>query len=136
MKSMKVILGMGCDRGTSQQTLESAIDLALKEAKLSRDVVHALATIDKKDDEVALLDLSSEYDWPLNFYSAEQLAKVDVPNPSEVVRKYMGTPAVSEAAAILAANTDMKDLIIEKMKYLGSDGKNATVSIVRMQHEQ
>jgi len=133
---MKVILGMGCDRGTSQQTLESAIDLALKEAKLSRDVVHALATIDKKDDEVALLDLSSEYDWPLNFYSAEQLAKVDVPNPSEVVRKYMGTPAVSEAAAILAANTDMKDLIIEKMKYLGADGKNATVSIVRMQHEQ
>jgi len=133
---MKVILGMGCDRGTSQQTLELAIDLALKEANLSRDVVHALATIDKKDDEVALLDLSSEYGWPLNFYSAEQLAKVDVPNPSEVVRKYMGTPAVSEAAAILAANTDMKDLIIEKMKYLGADGKNATVSIVRMQHEQ
>lgn len=132
---MKVILGMGCDRGTAQQTLESAIDLALQEAKLTREAVHALATIDKKNDEVALLSLSSEHDWPLNFYSAEQLAEVEVPNPSEVVRKYMGTPAVAEAAAMLAANTDMKDLIIEKLKYLGDDRKNATVSIVRMHNE-
>ncbi len=132
---MKVILGMGCDRGTVQQTLESAIDLALQEAKLTRDAVHSMATIDKKNDEVALLSLSSEHDWPLNFYSAEQLAEVEVPNPSEVVRKYMGTPAVAEAAAILAANTDMKDLIIEKFKYLGEDKKNATVSIVRMNNE-
>lgn len=128
---MKVILGMGCDRGTSQETLETVIDLALQEANLSRDAVQALATIDKKNDEIALLALSSEHGWPLNFYSAEQLAQVEVPNPSEVVRKYMGTPAVAEAAAILAANTDMQDLIIEKMKYLGADKKNATVSIVK-----
>jgi len=133
---VKVILGMVGDRGTSQQTLESAIDLALQEANLVRDNVYALATIDKKNDEVALLSLSSEYNWPLNFYSAKQLAVVDVPNPSEVVRKYMGTPAVAEAAAMLAANTDIKDLIVEKFKYLGEDKKNATVSIVRIQNEQ
>lgn len=114
---------MGCDRGTSQKTLESTIDLALQEAGLTRQAVHALATIDKKDDEVALLSLSSEHGWPLNFYSAKQLAEVEVPNPSEVVRKYMGTPAVAEAAAMLAANTDIKDLIIEKIKYHGEDKK-------------
>lgn len=133
---MKVILGMGCDRGTSRKTLEMAIDLALGEAKLSRGSVYALATIDKKNDEVALLSLSSKHGWPLHFYSAEQLAVIEVPNPSEVVRKYMGTPAVAEAAAILAANTDMKDLIVEKIKYLGEDKKNATVSIVRIHNEQ
>ena len=132
---MKVILGLGCDRGTAQHTLESAIDLALQQAKLTRDAVHALATIDKKNDEASLLSLSSEHNWPLNFYSADQLAVVEVPNPSEVVRRHMGTPAVAESAAILAADTNMNDLIIEKLKYLGEDKKNATVSIVRMRNE-
>lgn len=130
-----MILGMGCDRGTSQQTLETTVDLALQEANLSRDSIHALATIDNKNDEAALLSFSSEHGWPLNFYSAEQLSAVEVPNPSEVVRKYMGTPAVAEAAAMLAANTGMENLIVEKVKYRGADDKNATVSIVRIHNE-
>jgi len=135
MITEKIILGMGCDRGTPLQTLETAIDLALKAAGLSRNAVTALATIDKKNDEVALLSLSSKHQWPLHFYTAEQLSQVNVPNPSEVVLKYMGTPAVAEAAALLAAKTDMNDLIIEKFKYRGEDKKNATVSIVRLQNE-
>ncbi len=129
---MKVILGMGCDRGTPQATLEAAIDLALGSIDLARDTIMSLATIDKKNDEVALLALSKEHNWPLHFFTAKQLALVDVPNPSEVVRKFMGTPAVSEAAAILAANTDMSDLLVEKFKHKGADGKNATVSIVKL----
>nr|MBP7489379.1 cobalamin biosynthesis protein [Azospira sp.] len=52
-----------------------------------------------------------------------------VPNPSETVRKYTGTPSVSEAAALLAAGTDMSRLLIEKHKLRGPDGRNATVSI-------
>jgi len=132
---MKVILGIGCDRGTLLQTLETTVDLALQEAGLGRDSVQSLATIDKKNDEVALLSLSSAHDWPLIFYSADQLAAVEVPNPSEVVRKFMGTPAVAEAAAMLAANTGIEDLIVEKIKYRGTDGKNATVSIVRTHNE-
>ncbi|MCF6211095.1 MAG: cobalamin biosynthesis protein [Gammaproteobacteria bacterium] len=133
---MKVILGMGCDRGTSQQTLETTVDLALQEAGLARDAIHALATIDKKNDEAALLAFSAEHGWPLNFYSAAQLSTVEVPNPSEVVRKYMGTPAVAEAAAMLAANTGIENLLLEKIKYRGVDNKNATVSIVRLHNDQ
>ena len=41
----------------------------------------------------------------------------------------MGTPAVAEAAALLAANGRMEDLVLEKFKFRGPDGKNATVSI-------
>jgi len=60
---------------------------------------------------------------------------VPVPNPSAVVMKYMGTPAVAEAAAMLAAKTTVKNLILEKHKYLGDDKKNATVSIARIENE-
>ncbi|MCK5190543.1 MAG: cobalamin biosynthesis protein, partial [Methylococcales bacterium] len=62
---------------------------------------------------------------------AKQLAEVKVPSPSAVVLKYMGTPSVSEAAAILAADADMSHLLVEKFKLRGADGKNATVSVVK-----
>lgn len=129
---MKVVLGIGCDRGTPLQTLEDVIDSALSSIKLNRQNVQQLATIDKKNDEKAILQLAERYQWPINFYSAEQLAKVEVPSPSAVVLKYMGTPSVSEAAAILDANTNMSNLLVEKFKYRGADGKNATISIVKI----
>ena len=131
---MKVVLGIGCDRDISQHTLETAVDQALALINQPRTAIMALATIDRKCDEVALLALAAEHGWSLHLYSAKQLSEVPVPNPSAVVEKYMGTPAVAEAAALLAAQTDCQDLLLEKHKYRGSDNKNATVSIVRLRH--
>ena len=130
-EKMELILGIGCDRGAVLETLTTAVDLALASIHQQRDAVVALASIDKKNDEESLLVLAEQQGWPLHFFSAEQLAQVEVPNPSAVVLKYMGTPAVAEAAAMLAAQTGMDDLLVEKHKYLGADGKNATVSIVK-----
>lgn len=129
---MRVALGIGCDRGASLQTLQTTVAQALAQAGLTHNAVAVCASIDKKNDEVALLQLCEQQGWPLQFYTAAQLAEVTVPNPSEVVRKYMGTPAVAEAAAILAARTDMTGLLVEKFKHCGADGKNATVSIARL----
>jgi len=125
-------LGIGCDRGTSLETLETAVEQALAATGKTIDQVQQLATIDKKQDEAGILQLAEKNAWPLYFFSAEQLSRVEVPSPSAVVLKYMGTPSVSEAAAILAARTDQSDLLLEKYKYRGTDNKNATVSIVRM----
>lgn len=130
---IKVMVGMGCDRNVSLQTLEIALSQALQRANLKPDSIAGLASIDKKNDEIALLELARKNGWQLHFFTAEELAKVPVPNPSEVVRKYMGTPAVAEAAALLAAKTQMQNLLIEKHKYLGDDGKNATVSIAKIE---
>ena len=129
---MRVALGIGCDRNAALQTLQNAVAQALAQAGLTHKAVTVCASIDKKNDEVALLQLCQQRGWPLQFYTAAQLAEVEVPNPSEVVRKYMGTPAVAEAAALLAAHTDMTGLLVEKFKHCGADGKNATVSIARV----
>jgi len=126
---MKVILGLGCDRNTLLSTLRTAVEQALTLIGLDKAAVAGAASIDKKNDEVAILQLADEHDWPLYFFTAQQLAQVPVPNPSETVRKYMGTPAVAEAAALLAADADMHALLLEKYKYRGEDDKNATVSI-------
>jgi len=54
-----------------------------------------------------------------------------VPNPSETVLRYTGTPSVSEAAALLAARAAMPSLLVEKHKTRGADGRHATVSVAR-----
>lgn len=130
-----VVLGLGCDRGTSQETLATAVAQCLTQAGLNYAAVRALATIDKKSDEPGLLSLAAQLGLSLTFYTAEDLARVPVPNPSATVMKYMGTPAVAEAAALLAAQTDASQLIVEKYKYRGADGKHATVSVARIKHE-
>ena len=128
----RVVLGLGCDRGAALESVQTAVCQALAMASLDESAVQALATIDRKSDEEAFLSLSQSMGWPLIFYPAEALAQVSVPNPSEVVRRYMGTPAVAEAAALLAAGGD---LLLEKHKYLGDDLKNVTVSIASVKDE-
>ena len=126
---MKIALGLGCDRGTPAATLEQAVAEALAACGAGWAQVAAAASIDLKADEAGLLELAARQGWVLRFYPAAELAQVPVPHPSENVRKYTGTPSVSEAAALLAAGTDMSRLLIEKHKLRGPDGRNATVSI-------
>ena len=129
---MKIALGLGCDRGTPAATIALCISEALSACGASLADVQATASIDLKADEIGLLQVIQENGWACTFYPAAVLAAVDVPNPSETVRKYTGTPSVSEAAALLAAHANQTHLIIEKHKLRGPDGRNATVSIARM----
>lgn len=126
-------VGLGCDRGVALDTVREAVRAALEQAGADAGQVVAAASITIKQDEAALLALAQEQGWPLAFYAPEELAQVAVPNPSEAVRKYTGTPSVSEAAALLAAgpHTPMTALVVEKHKHRGADGRNATVSIAR-----
>lgn len=126
-------VGLGCDRGVLLDTVRDAVLAALAAAGARPDQVAAAASIALKRDEAAFLALAREQGWPLHFYEAHELAAVPVPNPFETVRRYTGTPSVSEAAALLAAGPDapMSALVVEKHKHRGADGRNATVSIAR-----
>lgn len=44
---MRVMLGVGCDRGTPLETLETAVAQALNRAGLGAEAVRGIATIDK-----------------------------------------------------------------------------------------
>ena len=79
-------------------------------------------TIDVKADEPFVQLLKEGYDEKVEFFTAEQLATVEVPNPSDAVAKHVGTPSVCEAAAILGSNHGK--LIVPKIK-----GKNFTVAL-------
>lgn len=129
---MKVVLGLGCDRGTPEVTVRQAIDEALAVLELAHSDVEATASIDLKSDEAGLISAVRACGWPIRFYPASVLAAVEVPNPSETVRRYTGTPSVAEAAALLCAGVDHSHLLLEKHRLRGPDGRNATVSIARI----
>ena len=61
---------------------------------------------------------------------------VEVPNPSETVRKYTGTPSVSEAAAILAAGADQSHLIIENTSCAARTGATPPSPLRGLPHER
>ena len=79
-------------------------------------------TIDVKADEPFVHLLREQDHEEVVFFTAEQLAAVEVPNPSDTVKKHVGTPSVCEAAAILGSNHGK--LIVPKIK-----GKNFTVAL-------
>ena len=83
---------------------------------------HRYCTIDVKEDEEFCSMLEYDYEEEVVFFTAEQLAQVEVPNPSATVQKHVGTPSVCEAAAILGSNHGK--LIIPKVK-----GKNWTAAL-------
>ena len=78
-------------------------------------------TIDVKANE-PFIDELRMYNETVQFFTAEELAAVEVPNPSDTVMKHVGTPSVCEAAAILGSNHGQ--LIIPKIK-----GKNWTAAL-------
>ena len=79
-------------------------------------------TIDVKKEEEFCAMLVDDLGEELVFYTAEELAKVEVPNPSKTVEKHVGTPSVCEAAAILGSNHGK--LIVPKVK-----GRNWTAAL-------
>lgn len=83
---------------------------------------HRFCTIDVKKDEPFVDLLAQDYQKEVKFFTAQELSAVEVPNPSTVVQKYVGTPSVCEAAAILGSNHGK--LIIPKVK-----GKNWTAAL-------
>lgn len=95
-----VVLGVGCEAGVSRLEVAHAVDGALQVAGLSALSVGVVATLDRKTSEPALQELCAQRGWQLRGYTAEQLRGVEVPTPSAIVDRSVGTPSVSEAAAL------------------------------------
>lgn len=87
------------------------------------ECIRSICTIDIKAEEPVIQKFQDEqYGLELKLYSAEELAKVDVPTPSQTVANHVGTPSVCEAAALLASNHGK--LLLPKIK-----GKNYTLAV-------
>jgi len=96
-----LLVGVGASRGAPAEEIGQLIDGTLAELGLSPRAVRHIATADVKAGEPGLLAAAAGRGWPVVTFPAGRLAAVPVPNPSEVVRRAVGTPSVAEAAALV-----------------------------------
>ena len=90
----------------------------LEAQNLSPLAIRHYATINLKADEPVVKQLQADGQEVL-FFTADQLNEVEVPTPSDTVAQHVGTPSVSEAAALLASNHGT--LLIPKQKSTDKD---------------
>jgi cobalt-precorrin 5A hydrolase len=127
-----LVLGIGCDRDTPADLVERGVAALLDRHGLSSKSVKAVATVDRKQDEVALLALCERHGWPLRTFTAAELDVVPgIENPSEMVQKHVGTRGVCEPAALLAAGAER--LVVPKQIYTEPGaGRSMTLAVARV----
>ena len=108
-----VVLGVGCERGIPLAALEDGLEHFLRQAGYARASITALASLDRKADETAMVELAQRSGWQTFFYGAGELAQVTgIARPCWLVERCVGTPGVAEPAALLAAQAQR--LLAEK----------------------
>jgi len=127
-----LVLGLGCDSLTPVELVERGIKSTLAKYKLDIRCIKAIASVDKKSTEPAFLNLKEKYNWEFIIYTAFELdALQNIPNPSETVKKFVGTKGVAEPSAILASGA--KDLLIEKQIYKEPEiPRSMTIAVARI----
>ncbi len=120
-----LVVGLGCNRGTSSGEILEAVKMTFEKHGLALASIRNFATTQLKEDEAGFLELARMLDRRFAHYSKEELSSfASLPNPSEIVKKYVGSPGVAEPAAMLSAG--VTELIVPKQKFT-----NVTVAVAR-----
>ena len=110
-----LVVGLGYHQGVSPSHIEEAVGQLLSEHGLSLKSIRNVATIDVKQGEASLSHLAQAKSLNVEFFSAPALAEVDFPSPpSSMAHKWVGTPSVCEAAALLSSGAS--SLLVPKTK--------------------
>jgi cobalt-precorrin 5A hydrolase len=120
-----LVVGIGLHWDTSRETIESGVMAVFNEKGLALKSVRNIASVDRGARVKGLDEFAAQHGMPVHIYKKEDLAKVEVPNPSQAVQKFEGTASVSEASAILDSKGE---LVVQKQKF----PPNLTVAVCRV----
>lgn len=109
----KVAVGIGlAHEAEPAEDIISDINALIASNGIMREACR-FATIDLKSNEPVVRRMMADGDG-FTFFTASQLAEINVPTPSDVVARHVGTPSVSEAAALLLAGGG--EMLMKKQK--------------------
>jgi len=95
-------LGVGCRKETSAEMLEAGLERFCRERGILPEAIRSAASIDLKSGEKGLLRFCRGHDWPIRFYTADELRRAEGHfSGSEFVRSVAGVDNVCERAAVL-----------------------------------
>ncbi|MBA2812199.1 precorrin-3B C(17)-methyltransferase [Streptomyces sp. KM273126] len=124
-----LVVGVGASKGAPVDEVLGLVEGALRDAGLSVRSVAEVATVDAKAGEPGIVGAAERLGVPVVTYTAQELAKVTVPNPSDAPLAAVGTPSVAEASALVRGG----ELLVPKRKSGRADGRPAmaTCAVVR-----
>ena len=110
LPAKKIVIGVGCERGTEPEELISLVRKTLAENEIAEERVVLVASLDLKSDEPAVHALAaylseiSGVECPARFFDAATLEAQtpNLKNPSEIVFQEVGCHGVAEGAALAA----------------------------------
>lgn len=119
LRPKNLILGLGCNRGTSVEEIENNVKTVFKDNNLSLMSIDSIATINLKGDEKGIREFAEKYKLKILTYTPEELNEVVNLNPSDfciskTVLKATGAKGVAEPAAKLASEGGK--LLVPKQK--------------------
>lgn len=124
-------VGIGFDKGVESKEIYDFLVGIFDSHRLSLKSIKTISTVDvKKEDE----EFRKFSDMARNilgvdvfFVEKHKLSSIEVKNPSEQARKYLGIPSVSEACALFCAKNGK--LLVEKQKTRSKNGSGITLAV-------
>ena len=113
----RVCLGLGASRNCPEVEMQALVQKGLAEAGVAPDAVSGVYSVDLKTDEVAILAVADTLGRRLRVFTPERLEQETsrLTEPSEIIKKEVGSHGVAEAAALAAAGPDGA-LLLPKIK--------------------
>ncbi|MFI6652461.1 precorrin-3B C(17)-methyltransferase [Streptomyces sp. NPDC050529] len=112
LRPASLVVGVGASKDAPVGEVLGLIRDALAQAGLSALSVAELVTVDAKAGEPGIVAAAAELGVPLRTYPADELARIEVPHPSDAPLAAVGTPSVAEAAALAGGG----ELLVPKRK--------------------
>ncbi|HJT83089.1 MAG TPA: cobalamin biosynthesis protein [Nitrososphaeraceae archaeon] len=120
-----LVVGIGLHWDTTKEEILKGIQNIFEKNGLGFDSIKCLSSIKKNIRIKGLDQFSKDYNIPLFLFDKEQLEKITVPNPSDIVKKFEGIVSVSEASSLFCSKGT---LLIPKQKF----PPNLTIAVSRV----
>lgn len=121
-------LGLGCRYLCEPTDIPNYMASEILRLGYYPEAISRVATIDIKKDEPLLQEILKQFEVAqADIYTAEDLAPVEILNPSEYVYKVTGVYGVAESSSRLSAR--MGSIVIEKQKGMLHDGNDFTFAL-------
>ena len=121
-------LGLGCRYQCAPKDIPEYICNEIRRLGYYPEAIKRIGTIDLKKDEPLLKEMLQLLNIEeADIYTSEDLAPVEIKNPSDYVFKVTGVYGVAESASRLSAR--MGSIVIEKQKGMLYDGNDFTFAV-------
>ncbi|NLY46902.1 MAG: cobalt-precorrin 5A hydrolase [Tissierella sp.] len=115
LRPKNINIGIGCRKGVEVEIVMEAIELALKEKKLSNKSIRSMGTVEIKKDEAGIIKAAAHYNCPLEIFTIEEILPLeDLFQKSQFVKDTIGVYSVSEPCAYLLGGKPILGKFIHK----------------------